>query len=165
MKLEEARYDNSETGCCARFDPAPWDEKKIIWERKRFARDSIRSILHIPINFGAVMTRLHRAVEDAGAYPEEPLWISDEVSPWRSDVYFAVDRDVPGAEMAVISGAFLAKVFEGPFRDVKKWMRAMEAFVASRGEKAEKYYFYYTTCPNCAKHYGENPVVILAKVA
>ena len=30
MKLSETRYDNAETGCCARLDRSVWDEKTCI---------------------------------------------------------------------------------------------------------------------------------------
>jgi hypothetical protein len=40
----------------------------------------------------------------------------------------------------------------------------MKAYVASRQKKLEKLYFFYTTCPKCAKHYGKNYVVLLAQV-
>ena len=25
-------YEQSETGCCPRFNPEPWDEKKVTWQ-------------------------------------------------------------------------------------------------------------------------------------
>lgn len=31
--------------CCPRFDPAPWDEKEISWQDKRFVKDRVTSIL------------------------------------------------------------------------------------------------------------------------
>jgi NMD protein affecting ribosome stability and mRNA decay len=40
----------------------------------------------------------------------------------------------------------------------------MKAYAGDRGEVAEKTYFFYTTCPRCAKHYGKNYVVAVAKV-
>ena len=40
----------------------------------------------------------------------------------------------------------------------------MREYVASRGEKIEKLYFAYTTCPACAKAYGENYVVLFARI-
>ena len=56
--------------CCPRFDPAPWDEKELRWQDKRFVKDRVRSFLHIPLNFGAVMTRNVGQIEAAGARPE-----------------------------------------------------------------------------------------------
>lgn len=164
MKLAQSRYDNSETGCCARLDPTQWDEKEIVWNEKPFLRDRIREFLHVPVNFGSVMTRDHTAIEDAEAYPESPLWLTDEVSPWRSDIYMAVDRDVPGMTMTTLSGTFLTKVFEGPYRDAGRWTREMEAWVRSRGREVEKIYYYFATCPKCSKTLGENRVVLFARV-
>lgn len=90
--------------------------------------------------------------------------LSDENSLWGSDVFIEVTGDVPGADMATISGTFLSKVFEGPYNSMRKWIEEMKAFVQSQGKSPQKLYLYYTTCPKCAKKYGMNYVVILAQV-
>jgi len=164
VKLAQTAYDNAETGCCARLDPALWDERELTWREKPFLEDHIRSFLHIPLDFGSVMTRDHAAIEAAEAYPEQPFWLSDEVSPWGSEVYVAVDRDVPGARIARMSGTFLTKVFEGPYRNARRWVREMETFARERGRTMDKVYFYYATCPRCAKRFGKNHVVLVAQV-
>jgi hypothetical protein len=165
MKLAETKYDNSETGCCARLDVTFWDEQRLDWEDKLFLQDHIRSFLHIPLNFGAVIGSDQAAVEAAGAFPERPFWLTDEVSPWGAEVYLAVDRPVPDAKMTTLSGTFLTKVFEGPYRDIGKWESAMDAFVRAKGHSTEKTYFFYATCPTCAQHYGKNQVVLFARVS
>ena len=165
MKLAETNYDNAETGCCAKLDVARWDEKEIVWQEKLFLRDHIRAFLHVPLNFGSVITRDNEVIEEAEAYPEDPLWLTDEVSPWGSDIYLAVDRDIPGKRIEKLSGTFLTKVFEGPYRHIGRWTREMEEYVGGEGHEVEKMYFYYSTCPKCAKQLGENHVVLLAKVA
>jgi len=163
MKLAQTHYDNRETGCCAKLDVDRWNEARVTWQDKPFVHDHIRAIMHVPLDFGAVMGRLHAAVESAAAYPEEPIWLSDEVSLWRSDVWLAVDRDVAGQSVERLSGTFMTKVFEGPYRDAPRWMRAMQEYVRSQGEEAEKVYFFYATCPRCAKRFGKNQVVLFAK--
>ena len=65
--------------------------------------------------------------------------------------------------MATISGTFLSKVFEGPFRNMRSWIEEMRGFMKAKGKEVRKLYFYYTTCPKCAKQYGKNYVVILAQ--
>jgi hypothetical protein len=40
----------------------------------------------------------------------------------------------------------------------------METYVQAKGKKMDTLYFFYTTCPKCAKHYGKNYVVEVAKV-
>ncbi len=165
MKLADTNYDNRETGCCARLDRARWDEQMFTWKDKSFLKDHIRAILHIPLNFGSVISRDHAAIERAEAYAAEPFWLTDEVSPWGSDILIATDRPVPNAEMVTLSGTFRSKVFEGPYRDVGKWIAAMNQYVASKGETIRRLYFYYATCPKCAKRFGANQVALVAQVA
>lgn len=165
MKLAETRYDNRETGCCARLDTSRWDHAKHAWNEKPFLKDHVREFLHVPINFGSVMSRDHRVIEEAGAYPEEPIWLSDEISPWGSDIFVATDRLVPGATMETLSGVFLTRVFEGPYRDMRKWIREMETYVRDEGGALEHLYFFYPYCPKCAHAFGKNEVVLFAKVA
>jgi len=156
------RGNNDE--CCPRFDPGPWDETELDWEDRRFVKDRVTSFLHIPLNFGAVMKRNVCRIEEAGAKSPDMVVLSDENSLWGADVYIEVTKDVPGADMAGISGTFLSKVFEGPYRDVRKWVDEMNTYVEGEGRSLEKMYFYYTTCPKCAKKYGKNYVAILAQV-
>lgn len=157
-------YEDSETGCCPRFDPKPWDEKEVTFKDKLFVKDHVRSFLHIPLNFGRVMVRNMERIKNAGALPDKPLMLSDEKSLWASDIYIAVAKDVPGAEMVRVSGTFLTKVFEGPYKNAGKWAQEMKAYVKSKAKEIQKMYFFYTTCPKCAEYYGKNYTVILAKV-
>jgi hypothetical protein len=164
MKLAETKYDNKETGCCAKLDAGRWDNQEFVWKEKPFVKDHIREFLHVPLNFGSVMARDHAAIEKAQAYAAEPLWLVDEVSPWGSDVYMATDRVVPDMQMEYLSGTFMTKVFTGPFRDIGTWISQMETIVRERGRKMQKLYFFYATCPKCAKHFGKNQVVAFANV-
>lgn len=153
-----------QTPCCPPFNPELWDEKTIDWNDKRFVKDRVRSLFHIPLNFGAVMKRIVGKIESAEAKCEEMIVLSDEESPWRANVFVDVDRDVSNAEMVTLSGTFLSKVFEGPYRDMRKWMVEMEHYISSQGKRAKRQFYYYTTCPKCAKVYGKNYVVILTEV-
>jgi hypothetical protein len=150
--------------CCPKFDPEPWDEKELQWQNRRFIKDRVKSFLHIPLNFGAVMIRNMERIEAADAIPEIPVVLSDENSLWGADVYIEVTKDIPGANMASISGTFLCKVFEGPYKNIRKWIEEMKVFVKSKGRNFQKLYFFYTTCPKCAKKYGKNYVAILAQL-
>jgi len=156
--------EQSETGCCPRFNPEPWDEKEVDLQDRLFIKDHVISFLHIPINFGKVMSRNMKKIEEADALAAKPLVLSDEKSLWGTDVYIAVDKEVPGRETARIPGTFLTKVFEGGYANSGRWIRAMKAYVESKGKELKDLYFFYTTCPKCAKVYGKNYTVILAKV-
>ncbi len=153
------------TGCCPPFDPAPWDGKEIHWRDKLFVKEHVRALFHVPLNMGHTLTRAMARIQDAGATSTLPLMLSDDSSPWGSDLYIEVTKAVPHATMATLSGAFLTKVFEGPYRDAGKWVAAMKGHVAAQHRTLEKIYLGYTTCPACAKAYGKNYVIVLAKVA
>ena len=150
--------------CCPPFDPKPWDGVEIIWESKQFVKDRVRSFLHVPLNFGAVMKRNVKAIEAADAMSDAPIVLADENSLWGADVYIDVAGDVPGTQMATISGTFLSKVFEGPYKNIRNWIKEMAEYVESQGRELGQLYFYYTTCPKCAKKHGKNYVVLLAQV-
>lgn len=150
--------------CCPRFDPAPWDEKQLEWHERFFVKDRVRSLFHIPLNYGAVMARNLESIEAAGALANPRMILTDENSLWGADVYFEVTRDVPGRERIQISGTFLSKVFEGPFSNIRRWIGEMADYARSNGKEVKQLLFFYTTCPACAKKYGKNYVVLLARV-
>lgn len=90
--------------------------------------------------------------------------LSHDPSPWRSEHLAAVAKPVPGAKNVSLSGTFMSKVFEGPYRNVGAWHQTMAKYVKDQGKTLVKQYFFYTTCPKCAKHYGKNYVVAIAEV-
>lgn len=157
-------YEESETGCCPRFDTEPWDQKELSLKDKLFLKDHVRSFLHIPLNFDKIMVKNMERIKEADALSPQPLLLSDENSLWGSDIYIAVSKEVPGAQMEKISGTFLSKVFEGPYKNAGKWAKEMKEYVSSKGKAIKKIYFFYTTCPKCAEYYGKNYTVVLAQV-
>ena len=155
----------SETGCCPRFDPEPWDEKEFQWDEKLFIKDKVRCLFHIPLNFGKAMIRCMEKMEKADAYtPESPIVLSDHTSPWNMDLYIEVSKDIPNTENAKFSGTYLSKVFEGPYKNARIWCKEMQQWTSNKGKESKRQLIYYTTCPKCAKHYGKNYVVYFAQV-
>ena len=151
----------SESNCCQPFAPEKFDGVQIEWNDKRFLYKRLRCIFHIPLGFGKMMEGAVAELVAANAKPEPDLMvIADECSPWRSEVYIEADGEVADSEMRGISGIFECKVFEGPYKDSGKWYKEMRASFPDN----EKVFAYYTTCPACAKKFGKNYVVLLAKV-
>eukprot|EP00978_Attheya_sp_CCMP212_P004536 scaffold9878_cov45-Attheya_sp.AAC.5 len=161
--------------CCPEFDSAAmqkFDEKEITFKNKPFVKEKTWCFLHVPLNFGGAMTRASTKIEDANAaLPEDEfIMLSDLISPWSTRIYLGVSKDdVAGAEVVHTSGTFLTKVFEGPYKDFDKWIKAMKAHV--KKEKGESFdvescdlYAHYATCPGCAKKFGKNYTVLLMKV-
>ena len=160
----EKNNEEFKTGCCPRFNPEPWENKKIKWKDKLFVKDRVFCIFHFPLNFGKIVTKNMKMIENADALLTEPLMLSDENSLWGSDIYIAVGKEVQGAKMKKISGTFLTKVFEGSYSNLGKWVKETKEYVKSKNREIKKMYFFYTTCPECAKVYSENYTVILAEI-
>ena len=150
--------------CCPPFDPANWDEKMLEWYNKPFIKDKVFTIFYMPVGFGKTMKRLDEKVTAANATIPDYLCLSDHTSKWNMDVYLAVDKEVANAENVKLSGKFFSKVYEGPFKDTGKWSEDFKVTVAEKGLYIKKWYMWYTTCPKCAKKYGQNYVVIIGEV-
>lgn len=158
------KKQSQESQCCPKFDPTPWDDKLLEWKNKKFIKDKVFTFFHIPVNFGSVMRRLDRRVRESGANTPDCLCLSEHTSSWNMDVYLAVDRQIQGASNVILSGKFLSKVYEGPFRDTRKWCKDFESYAKNKGLSLRKWYMWYTTCPKCARKYAKNYVVIIGEV-
>ena len=152
------------TGCCPRFDPTGWDQQTLHFAAKPFVRARTHSIAHFPLDMGRVFRRTFEAIHDAGAQRDDDVIVmSHDRSAWSAEHFFSVDRDVDGQDMVYLDGEFYTRVFEGPYRNVPKWGEALRAEVEAAGKTVRDIFFFYTTCPKCAKHYGRNYVVGLAQ--
>jgi hypothetical protein len=161
-------HDNRESQCCPEFDPEPWEGKEVVWKDKLFVRDTMPQVFHMPLpgSFAKAVTRMWKKIEDAGAKPGDKdfLMLASETSQWKGELFINVIKEVPDAENVKLSGTYLTKVFDGGYNDVPKWIKEMEDYAAKKGKKPGNYYFYYTTCPKCAKKYGHNYTVVFAGV-
>jgi hypothetical protein len=154
---------NQET-CCPKFDPEPWNDKELTWKNEKFITDRVTCFFHIPLNFGSKMVKHVKTMEAAGAIPSDMIVLANKCSLWGMDIHIKTAKEIPNTRNTSISGRFLSKVFEGPFKNTSSWIRDMNGYVRSKGKEAKDLYFYYTTCPKCAKKYGKNYVVLLAKI-
>ncbi len=156
----------SETGCCPKFDHAPWDEKEFQWDNKMFIKYKVLCFMYMPLTFGKVIVRCLEKIEKAGAHtPQPPVCLSDHTSKWNMDLYIEVSKQVPEADNVALSGTYLSKVFEGPYKDTPRWCKEMQEWVVGKGKAIKRHLMYYTTCPKCAKHYGKNYVVYFAQIS
>lgn len=155
-------YDGSvnTTGCCARFNPAGWDRQRLHFEGKPFVRATTRSMAHFPLNMGAVFGRVQGHIAAVEAADGAQMFVlSRDMSAFTGEHLFAVHGDVPGEEMVTVSGDFVTKTFDGPYGQVRNWHGAMQAAAREAGHEPGAVWFFYTTCPKCAKAYVQNPIV------
>lgn len=159
-------FDDSDntTGCCPRFNPAGWDGQELHFRDKTFVRATTTSAMHVPLNMGKVFARVNDHLREAGAYdPDNFIVLSRDLSSWQAEHLFAISRPVPQEETARLTGDYITRVFEGPYRHARHWHAEMTALARDRGATAGEVYFFYTTCPRCAKAYGRNYVVGVAR--
>lgn len=153
------------TGCCPRFHPEPWEGHEFSLEGLTFLRTTTRSFLYLPLNMGSVMARTQKVIADAGATPTDRyLMLSRDTSLWGAEHYLLTNGPVPGHEAQSLHGSFHTRVFEGSYSQMGSWYKQMERDLTERGLPLTEVYAFYTTCPNCAKAYGKNYVVLMAKV-
>ncbi len=158
---------DTETDCCPRFHAEDWDEKTFIFDNMKFAKASTKSFMYMPLNFGKVMKTSMEAINSSDASdPDRYLIMSQDVSMWKADHYFKVMKEVPGMDMVTLDGKFIAKSYTGEYKDVPKLINEFEAYLKTQGQLLERsqLFIFYTTCPQCAKHYGVNYMVMFAKV-
>ena len=156
-------FDNP-AGCCPPFYPDGWDDHALYFDEKLFVRATSPGAFHIPVGMAPTFRSPCAAIETPDTESHESIILGPEDSPWGAEHLFAVDREIPGSDMVRLSGDYLARVFEGSFPLFRKWSQDMKRVAAERGRRLEKLYFFHTTCPKCARVYGKNYVVGLAKV-
>ena len=134
-------YDMSDnpTNCCPRFKTEGWDEQELQFKDKLFVKVKTRSIFHIPVNMGSVFPKTFSEIEKVNARDDNDfIVLSYDPSSWTGEHYFSVNKNVPGQEMIHMTGDYLTKVFEGPYKNAPKWEKEMGKFVESKGKHVKK---------------------------
>ena len=149
--------------CCPKFNPVPWKEREVTLDDRYFIKKRVRTFNYMPLNFGSVMTKAQQEIEAHGAKVVENMALSEHVSKWKMEVFIAVDRNIAELKTFQIHGKLLANVYEGPFKDTGIWTKDFERLAKNKEFPIGRWFMWYTTCPKCAKKYGENYVVILGQ--
>jgi hypothetical protein len=158
-------FGSLESGfCCPPFDPVAWDRLDLTFDAKRFVRVRTRSLFHIPLNMSPVFAAAWAKIKAAGAEDAQFAILSDDSSMWRGEHFFPVTKDVPGLETVFLSGRFVTRVFDGPYRDAYIWVGEMREDIALTGRRMGRLFFYYTSCPACAERRGHNYAVGIGEV-
>jgi len=85
-------------------------------------------------------------------------------SAFKSEIYLSVTGNVSGANNAKISGTFIGKVFAGDYNAIPGFIKQMNEYLAKKGKTAKDYYVHYAYCPKCAKKYGNNYMILFARI-
>ena len=164
--------DNKNNECCPKFNPKKWDKKAFSWNNKQFIKETIPTLFHIPFPpmIGKKITRMMRLATDSNKIDsknDEVLVLFQDPSAFKTNIYISVTGKVPGANNINISGTFTAKVYDGPYNAIPKFIKDMNMYLEKEGRKIPKddeYYVHYAYCPKCEKKYGHNYMILFAKV-
>ena len=85
----------------------------------------------LPSMMAKVIGRMWKKAQDAGAAPEmkDFLLLAYDPSPWKSELYMNVTKEVPGAENVKLTGTFVSKVFDGPYNHVPKYLNEFRRYL------------------------------------
>lgn len=160
---------NQDQECCPKFEPGKWDAKTMTWDKKPFIKESIPTFFHTPFPpmIWRKMKKMSALADKADAnIPDlsEALILFRDPSPFKSEIYYSVTREVAGANNTSLSGSFSAGVFDGPYNSIPRYIKEMEARLTGENKKAKDYYIHYAYCPKCAKKFGHNYMVLFAEV-
>lgn len=156
--------EDNETGCCPKFHPEKWDRKQFDFSDLYFVKANSNSFMHVPLNLGTVMTEVQKRIDRDNAQPDHSyLILSKDLSSFESTHYFNVTDNMHSMPLEKVKGIFNARVFEGKFNQIPKWMSEVETERKTKGLSTKEHYVFYTTCPKCAKVYGHNYIVIFTR--
>jgi len=150
--------------CCSRFDYEKWDGKVLEWKDKDFVKEKVHTVFYMPLRFGDAIKRFDQKITEAGAEIEDNMFLSHYTSQWNMDLYLAVNKKLPGFKNISLSGKFLCKVYEGHYKESGKWTADFRKYADDKGYTVEDIYMWFTTCPECAKKFGENYVAIIGRI-
>jgi len=144
--------------CCPKFDPKKWDKKTITWKQKPFIKESIPTFFHMPFPsmIGKKITKMMELTKLSGqdVPMKDALLLFNDPTAFKSDLYLSVKGKVPHANNTKISGKFETQVFDGPYKDIPKYITQMGP--------AKDYYVHYAYCPGCVGKFGHNYMIIFA---
>ena len=95
---------------------------------------------------------------------DDVLLLFTDPHPFKSEMYLSVTGNVPNSNNTTISGSFIAKVFNGTYNAIPKYIKQMNGYLSAKNKKAKKYYVHYAYCPKCAKKFGNNYMILFAEV-
>ena len=164
---------NTQDICCIEFNVEKWDNKTFVWDKKPFIKETIPTLFHIPFPpmIGNKITKMMKYAEDAKMLDpnkEDTLILFQDPTPFKTIIYLGVTGVVPNANNTSLSGTYEAKVYDGSFNDVPKFVNDMNSKLVKNGKSKPKdsdYFIHFAYCPKCAEKYKHNYMILFAKVS
>jgi len=152
------------TCCCPKLKRDDWDKEVFYWKNKPFYETGYWSLFRMPLTYGKAVKEAMEFLKSRNLAKDPMLVLSGEESMFHSSLLIEMSKDDRSLPVRRLTGKFISLFFEGEYRDTPTWVRQTVDYCMSQGEKAKELYFFYATCPKCAKHYGSTQTVIIARM-
>lgn len=150
--------------CCPKLAAEDFDRKVFGWEDKPFYKTKYFSFFHMPLTYGSAVNKAMAELKSRGLAADPTLMLSGEESMFYSSLLIEMSRDGNSVPVRRLSGKFISMFFEGSYRDTGRWVKEVVEYCRSRDYETKELFFFYATCPKCARHYGKAQTVIFAKI-
>ena len=172
VELEGEIMSEEKEECCPKFEPARWDKKEFDWKDKQFIKESMPTFMHMPFppmiaKKITKMMELATAADKISKDKKDVLVLFQDPSAFKSNIYISVTGHVPGANNVKISGKYMARVYDGPYNAVPKFINDMNKYLKKEGKKTPEngdYLIHYAYCPKCEKKFGHEYMILFAKI-
>lgn len=148
---------------CVELKKSDWDEKEFSWKNKIFYKTKYKEFMHIPLNYSKVLAKAEDQIKKAGV-ELDGFTLSGEESMFSSSLMIPVKSEKADLPTEKLSGTYIARLFEGQYKEAGDWAKEMVNFVHGKQKEVNKLWFWYATCPKCAKKLGKVQTVIFAEV-
>ncbi len=73
-------------------------------------------------------------------------------------------KEIEDADNISMTGTFYAKVFDGPYNHIPKYIKEISSKLAADNQTVKDFYVHYAYCPECQKKYKHNYMILFAEI-
>lgn len=149
---------------CPRLVREEWDRQTHPWDKKPFYALPYRSFFGWPLNLARQTAAAVDLLSKRGLLDSVPINFAVNEQARGGTLLIAIKRHVKDLETRAISGQFMSFFFEGKYPERPHWIRQVYRYGRANHLNFQELYFWYATCPTCAKKQGYAQVVIFGKI-
>ncbi len=149
---------------CPRLVREEWDRQIHQWDKKPFYALPYRSFFGWPTNLARQTAAAVDLLSRRGLLESIPINFAVNEQSFGGTLLISINRNVKDLETRAISGKFMSFFFEGKYTQRTDWIRQVYRYGRANNLNFHELYFWYATCPTCAKKQGYAQVVIFGKI-
>lgn len=165
-KKSSGKKKTKKKGCnCPSVDVKKYDNETITWKDRYFYITPQPCFFHEPINFAVRIENAFTYIQDKGLkFNEKKHMIVQKDGMFRGKLMLGVSK--PGKKVKGVhklNKKFIAKSHVGSYKELGNTVRNLFKQAYKKGKILKGIYFWYTTCPECAKG-DQHKVVVMGEI-